>query len=66
MVDDPSAWLRKHDTAVSFAYVMSWVQGRCPQCAAEPVLAAYVELNLVQVVFQHSPDCPVAELLDDR
>ena len=45
----------------------TWVEGRCPRCAAEPQLVAYVELSLilVQLVFQHALDCPVAELLDE-
>ena len=44
----------------------TWVEGRCPHCGAERELTAYVELNLVQVVFQHAIDCPVASLLDQE
>jgi hypothetical protein len=44
----------------------TWVEGVCPSCGGTPELAAYPELNLLSVTFQHDLDCPVAELLDTR
>ena len=44
----------------------TWIDGECPACGARPTLAAFVEVGLVRVVFQHSVDCPVAELLDPQ
>ena len=60
-IDDDAPTELKNQLA---ARNQTWVEGRCPHCAAEPELTAHVALNLVQVVFQHCLDCPVAELLD--